>query len=230
MIINILSPAQLCRFDENLINNIIEKKNLKKIFVSLIFWIIVGSSIYGCVFGIWRSGFQALLSFIKLPILIFSVVILSSSIDIIMGNILGARLNGLQILICILLSLSITSIILGVLSPPVLFFVYQFPSCKAQNAVETYRQLLLMHTILIGISGTIGCLYLYKILSRLTNSSIIAKRIIFVWILVACFVGFEMSWILSPFLALPDAPVFYLNPDAFKRNVFEYLWYAIINM
>jgi len=38
------------------------------------------------------------------------------------------------------------------------------------------------------------------------------------------FVGCELSWILSPFLAKPGISVPFINPDAFRSNFFEYLW------
>lgn len=116
------------------------------------------------------------------------------------------------------------TILLGSMSPVMLFFASQCPAPGARNAMSVYRVLLFAHTAMVGLCGIIGNVRLYALLKALTHSTGKSLRILLSWILVSGFAGCQLSWLASPFLARPDVPVPFLNPNAFRGNFFEYLW------
>ena len=186
-----------------------------------------GAACYGVAFGIWRSPQQALYSAVKMPTLLLSVTGISMVINMMLAQRLGAHLSTRQVATCILMSLTISAIVLGALSPVAAFLSLQCPPPRAPDSLVTYRVLLLSHTAIVGVAGIAGNVRLYRLLVLLTHSRRVAGRVLTSWILVTGLVGCQLSWIVSPFLARPDVPVPFLNPNAFSGNFFEYAWRAL---
>jgi hypothetical protein len=186
--------------------------------------VLAGAALYGAVFGIWRSPLQAGLSAIKLPLLIFSVTAVSSLINGMLAQVLGSGLSVRQVWTCILVSLAVSSILLGALSPVALFFVLQAPSSTGPETIPAYRMLLLVFTAMIGLCGIIGNVRAYRLLKGMPASAPVAGRVLLAWIGVSGFAGCELSWLFRPFLCCPGKPVAFFRPDAFSSNIFECLW------
>ena len=69
---------------------------------------------------------------------------------------------------------------------------------------------------------------LHDLLRRLTGSVAVSRKIIAMWISICALVGMEFSWLFSPFLARPDIPLPFINPNAFNTNFIEYLLTAVM--
>lgn len=54
------------------------------------------------------------------------------------------------------------------------------------------------------------------------------KRILMTWLLISGFVGSQLSWILSPFFAIPGIPELFFDFTAFSGNFYEYLWRMLV--
>jgi hypothetical protein len=93
-----------------------------------------------------------------------------------------------------------------------------------RESMIVYGALLACHVGVIGLAGLIGNLRLYGFLRTIIGSRKTALRLMTAWLVVTGFVGCELSWLISPFLARPDLPIPFFNPNAFKTNFFEYLW------
>jgi hypothetical protein len=188
----------------------------------LILWALLsvlgGSALYGAVFGLWRSPLQAALSAVKLPLVIVSVTAVSGLLNSMLAHVLGAGLSARQVWTCILLSLAVSSILLGALSPVALLFVVQAAPPDGPDSLAAYRLLLPAHTAVIGICGIAG---------NVTCSAAVAGRVLLAWIAVSGLAGCELSWFFSPFLCRPGRAVSFFNPDAFNGNFFEYLWRTV---
>ena len=221
------SPAALCRMGAPLRQTIAKDRPAPCFLLSISLTTLVGSMIYGVVLGLWRSKEQALYSAIKMPLLIFSVVMASTVINTMLANSMGARVSFRQVSESVLLAFAVTCSLLAALSPVMLFFVLQTPSPGTPEARLSYPTLLLAHTAVIGFAGIWGNVRLYELLKNTLASPNIARRLLVTWIVVSGLAGCEISWVLSPFLAKPDIPIPFLNPDAFSGNFFEYLWRAI---
>lgn len=220
------SPMALCRADDSLADRLASGRQLGPVVASAGLWLLVGAAGYGATFGAWRGLEQAAYSALKMPIFIVGLVLVSSLLNVMLAQVLGARLSALQVSVCVLLSLSIMSLILLGLCPVVAFFAWQSPSPTAPSALSTYRALLLANTSVIALAGILGNIRLHGLLCRLTGSNQVANRVLLGWLLTTGLTGSELSWVLSPFLARPDIPVPFLNPNAFTSNFFEYLWHA----
>lgn len=223
-------PAALCRRDADWARAVAENRRTGPIAVAAVLSILSGAALYGFTFGIWRCPLQGVYSAAKMPLLIFSVTACSIAINSMLAQILGSGLSFRQVALCILLGLSITSILLGALSPVMLFFALQCPPPGAHSDQSVYRGLLLTHTSVVGLCGIAGHVRLYQLLKALTLSSAVSLRVVTAWILVSGLVGCELSWVLSPFLAKPDVAIPFVNPDAFAGNFFEYVWRAVSHL
>lgn len=217
-------PAVMCRVDDEIVGEIRRDESVTHLVASLCLAVLVGSSLYGFVFGIWHSFLQGALSAVKMPVMIFAVSVSSALINYMLAQVLGAGLSFRQVFLCMLLSFSITAILLGAMSPVLLFFSAQCPGRYDKNAVDGYRILLLLNTAVVALCGMIGNVKLYQLLERLTGSGLLALKVVVLWIFAAGLVGCELSWVLSPFLARPDIPLPLYNPNAFSSNFFEYLY------
>lgn len=224
------SHGALCRMDHDVILSIAEGRDTTILLLPACLTVLLGSVCYGFAFGLWRAPMQAFYSAIKMPILIFSTTLLSCLINTMLAQVMGTRLSFKQVWICILLSLAIASALLGALSPVIAFFATQIPSPSSDSAMMSYSAWLLINTLVVGVCGIIGNCRLYGLLLVLTGTRLLSARVLLCWILISGLVGSELSWLISPFLAKPGMPVPILNPDAFKGNIFEYLWRYLNDM
>ncbi len=219
-------PGPICRMDDRLLQGIKSENQIRSIITGCCLAIAAGTIPYGAVFGIWRSARQACYSLLKMPLLIVAVVIVSTLINYMLARVMGADLSMKKVLVAMLVAFAITSMLLGGLSPVALFVVTQVPDHTAPSAMIVYRTLLTLHAGVIGACGIVGNVRLYKLLGLLTGSRALAGRVLAAWILVSGFAGCQLSWLMSPYLARPDMPVPFFNPNAFSSNFYEYLWRA----
>lgn len=222
-----ITLPMLCRVDEDVVNRLRGGDCLSVALASLVATI-AGAAAFGFVFGIWRSPLQAMYSSIKMPAMMLSLVGVSSLINIMLAHVWGSRLSAAQTTTCVLLSLALTSVLLAVLTPVMLFFAFQCPAPLEAGAMLSYRGLLVGNTGVVAFAGVAGNVRLYQLLCKLTVSPLMASRVLWSWILVTGLAGCELSWVCSPFLARPDLPIPFLNPNAFSSNFFEYLWSAVM--
>jgi hypothetical protein len=228
MAANVYSPAALCRLDRALVDAVAEDRGLAPVIAWACFAILAGAGLYGGVFGLWRSPLQGLFGALKLPALILTVTAASGLVNGMLAQILGAGLSHRQVWTCILISLAVSSILLGALSPVMLFFTCQATPADLPGALDAYRVLLPAHTAMVGLCGIAGNIRVYRLLRALPRCAPLAGRVLLSWIAVSGFVGCELSWLFSPFLSRPDLPVSFLNPLAFQSNFFEYLWHTAL--
>jgi hypothetical protein len=216
----------LCRVDDTVVR-LLKEGACGSVARAALAAVIVGSALFGFAFGIWRSPEQALCSALKMPVMIVVLVGISSLINIMLAHVLGSTLSAAQTTTCVLLSLAVTSLMLAALAPVMLFFAFQCPAPGQAGALLSYRCLLAGNTCVVAFAGIAGNVRLHRLLCRMTTGPAMASRVLLSWILVTGLAGCELSWVFSPFLALPDHPVPFLNPDAFRSNFFEYLWHTV---
>lgn len=210
----------IIRLNERLIYDISNHWNIGRIALTCIGITMAGAALYGLAFGLWRSPLQAFYSAIKMPLLFLSTVAVSGTANVMLTQVLGAELSFQQVILCIAIGMAMGVALLGALSPVALFFALQCPTTSS-----AYPWMLLGHTAAIGTCGTVGIVRLHALLKALTAAPI---RILTAWFLVSGFAGCQLSWILSPFLAMPDRPEPFFNPAAFSGNFYEYLWHTLL--
>ena len=226
-----VSPDALCRLDEAIIRAVESGAKQGAVLWSCFLFIFIGSACYGAAFGCWRSGTQAVYSAIKFPVLIVAITLVTAVINTMLALVQGCRLSLQKTITCMSVAFATTSLLLGALSPVAAYLSLQCPaSGRGTRAMPTYHALLLIHTAIIGMCGIVGNIRLYHLLCRVAPSRQVAERVLATWIIICAFIGCELSWISSPFLARPDLEIPFFNPNAFKSNFFEYSWNAATNL
>ncbi|MFC1499151.1 hypothetical protein ACFLS1_11885 [Verrucomicrobiota bacterium] len=235
-------PGALCRMDKHILDAIKREDVPGKVILGICATILVGTLVYGFIFGLWRSPLQGLYSAIKMPLLFFSTVLASAVINTMLTQVLGARLSLRQVCASILLGMAISAAIMGAVSPVILFFVLQIPSPDPSvvglsfnhPAVDAskhmYWVLLLTHVSVIGVSGIAGNIRLYHLLKVLTGTRRMALYLMSIWISVAGFAGCQLSWLLSPFLCKPTQLPHIVPKEYFQENFYERVWRAIMDL
>ncbi|MFC1452235.1 hypothetical protein ACFLSJ_02695 [Verrucomicrobiota bacterium] len=217
------SPAAICRMEHGIVSDVKQGRHSLRTLTSCGLAVCLGAIPFGVAFGIWRSPFQALVSGLKMPVLIFSTILISAAANTLLAQVLGARLSFRKVLNAMAFAFAITSVMLGSLSPATCFLAMQAPQAGSAEQWIAYRQVLLINSAWIALCGLTGNACLYRLLRGLTSSRATAARVLLSWILMAGLAGSELAWILSPFLAKPGIPVPLINPDAFRGNIFEYV-------
>jgi hypothetical protein len=222
-------PAGICSVDESMAERIADPKACVSVILYSCAAILIGSTAYGAVFGIWRCPLQAAYAAIKMPVLIFSVTLASAVINTMLAQVMGTRMSFRQVCACMCVAFAVASLLLGSFAPVVLFFLIQSPASDSPEAMITYRVLLATHTAVVAVCGILGNIKLCELLNVLTGSQTKAVRVFLVWFVIAGLVGCQLSWLISPFLATPGVPLPFFNPNAFKTNFFEYLFQAMLS-
>lgn len=210
-----ISLPHILRLDNTVIESIHRCRNTLGLTVACLLFIVMGTFLYGASVGIWRSPLQAIYSAIKMPLLFIATVLASGTANALLAQVIGSGLSFRQVLLCILLTMTVSASLLGAFAPIVFFFSTQVPASEA-----SYPLLLASLTATVGLAGTVGVVRMHRLLSRLTLTP---KRIMLVWFVVSGFAGCQLSWLFSPFLLAPGAETTFLNPDAFSGNFYEYL-------
>jgi hypothetical protein len=185
--------------------------------------IIIGSAAYGAVMGIWRSPQQALYSAIKLPLVVLLTAFGNALLNGMLAPLLGLNLGFRQSLLAVLMSFTIAAMILGAFSPIVFFLLWNAPPMASHFRLSSpeYSSVLLMETAVVAFAGIVANVRLLQLLERLSGSATIARKILFAWLAGNLFLGAQISWILRPFVSLPDTPVCFLMEHPFQGNFFE---------
>ena len=183
------------------------------------------AALYGASFGWWRGGWQVAWSAAKLPALLLAVTATCALANYMLASVLGMRLGFRQSLHAMLHAFAVAALVLAALAPVFGFLAVALPDATSADASRTYPLLLAVHTAAVALAGVIGNLNLWRSLLTLARGRrVLAARVLAVWLGLGALVGSEWSWVLSPFLTHPARPLVFLNPNAFRMNMYEYLW------
>ena len=186
--------------------------------------LVLSSAIYGFSFGFWRDPFQAVFAAYKMPVMFLGIVAITELGNTMIAQLLGVEITGRQTLQATLVSFAVTSVLLASLAPVAMFLAVTLPAPDQDRCCATYFLLLVLHTCAVAIAGFIGSLRLWHLLKGIAGSFRKAVLTMICWTGLNGLVGSEISWICSPFLARPDREIVFINPNAFRMNMYEYLW------
>jgi hypothetical protein len=210
----------LCRGDPEILCGWLEKDKSHKIF-SCLFWMLIGSSIYGTTIGIWRSPLQAVYVALKFPLLIVLVTTGNALINGMLAQLYGAKISFRQSYLSVLMSFTTLSIIFLSLSPVSYFLIYSSDPMGSEGAVTAHSIIILFNVFVISFSGIASNVNLFLLIRRLTDSAQKSKQIISSWLAVNLLLGGQLSWMLRPFFGTPKVPVQFIRDDALDGNFFE---------
>ncbi|MBL9173095.1 MAG: hypothetical protein JNL10_06140 [Verrucomicrobiales bacterium] len=188
----------------------------------------VGAGLFGAAVGCWRSEQQALITAIKLPLILSLTAAGNSVLNAALAPLLGLNLGFRQTTLAILASLAMAAILLGSLSPLLGFLVWNLPAMEGGTSRGFAHALLLLSTVAaIAAAGLAANLRLFRFLVFASGSRSVAVRILFAWLTVNLLLGTQLTWIARPFFGSPHLPVQWLRADAFSGNFLEATAYSV---
>jgi hypothetical protein len=183
--------------------------------------VLIGASLYGFTVGFWRAPEMGLYVAIKLPLLIFLVLIVNGLINGMFASLLGSGLTFRQTLTMSLASFTTAALMLGALSPITFFMVLNAPPADTPESEQWHRNFLLTHTALIAYAGITGNVKAYRMLAAFIRDVAAARRTLVAWLAVNLFVGAQLSYNLRPFFGNPTKEVRFLRANPFDGSFYE---------
>jgi len=218
--------SQLLRGETEVISNWSQHWSVDR-FVLHLGIIVVGSGLYGATMGGWRAPEQAFFVAIKFPLIILLVTAGNALINGLLAPLLGLSIRFYQSFSAIVMSLTVTSAILGAFSPVMAFLIWNAPSMGSKASTQSsYCLILLAHVAVIALAGTTGNVRLLQLLVRLSSNRAIALRVLGAWLTGNLFLGTQLTWILRPFIGSPTLPVEFLRANAFHGNFYETIFHS----
>ena len=156
---------------------------------------------YGLIMGSYNSAQQALVTGIKLWVLLFLTLSICFPSFYIVQLILGSKIKIRQLLILLLSGFVMTTTIMVAFAPIVLFF---------QLSGDNYAFLQLLHVFVFFFSGFFGMRVVLEALKTTFEQNNVYPKIgitVFrIWIIIFAFVGIQLSWNLRPFIGSKEMP------------------------
>lgn len=172
---------------------------------------------YGLVMGSYNSLPQALLTGIKIWLLMFLTLLICFPSFYIVQLILGSKLSIRQLLVLLLSGFVLVSTVMVAFAPIVLFF---------QLSSDNYQFLQLLHVFVFIFSGFYGMKIVLEALKTIFENNQVYPKIgltVFqIWVVIFAFVGMQLSWNLRPFIGSKDLP-FELFRSETRGNFYTYV-------
>jgi hypothetical protein len=190
--------------------------------------IILGAGLYGGAVGSWRSPVQGAFTAVKFPLILLLTTFGNALLNAMLAPLLGLNLRFRHTLMAILMSFTIAAAILGSFGPLIGFITWNLPPLEpgAAGSFTAHGIHLLTQVLLIAFAGVVANLRLVQLLRRLSGSALVARRILFAWLVGNLLLGSQLSWLLRPFVGSPGLPVEFVRKDAFHGNFFEAVLHA----
>ena len=172
-----------------IINNILNQKNLNKIIYRLNLLILIFTIIYGAVTGFFLGGPQIVFNAIKIPIILFSLIYISLPVFFVFNIFLNKRFRLEQMTVILLSGFSITALIMVAFAPVILLF-----SITTANV-----HFIILLNISIGVMALLcGLFFIYRIFHNIhKNGTEFAPLIMGYFIIL--FSAPQLLWALRPY-------------------------------
>jgi hypothetical protein len=219
----------LCRGDHKVIAGWLEERGSAWILVCCAV-IFCGSALYGASVGLWRAPEQALYTALKMPLLIFLTAGANALLNGLLAQVLGSGLSFRHSAIIVLLSFTLASIILGALSPIVVFLLLNSPALSSAGRSVGHSITLLSDVSFVAYAGIVANKRLLRLLQHVCTTPAAGRNVFWSWLAVNLLLGAQLSWILRPFIGSPGLPVQFLRDDPFRGNFFESTFRALLRL
>jgi hypothetical protein len=189
--------------------------------------VVVGAGLGGAAMGAWRSPDQALVSAIKLPLILLLTTLGNGLLNGLLAPLLGLNIGFRQSTLAILFSFAIAAVILGGFSPLILFLVWNLPPMSAIETRATgHAALMVSQVAVIAFAGIAANVRLLRLLQRMGGARV-GWRVLFAWLAGNFLLGTQLTWMARPFFGSPGLEVQFLRPDALRGNFFEAVGHAL---
>ena len=190
--------------------------------------IVAGSGLFGAVMGAWRDPLQALYTAVKLPLVILLTTTGNGLLNGMLAPLLGLNAGFRQSFLLVLATFAVASLVLGALSPVVLFLVWNTPPLTGSTRLFSpeYGVLQLTLAAFLALAGVTGNLHVVPLLRRWTRSTRVAWRVLIAWLAGNLFLGSQISWLLRPFIWDPEGPVRFIGHQYLRGSFYETVFEA----
>lgn len=185
-------------------------EKLKSKAISLFLSTLTFLIIYGFATGLSRSWLQALSTAVKMPILfLLTLAFTLPALYFFALALLNIQFSAMQAGVVILSGVGVTAFLLLGLAPVALFF-----SATSSN----YPFFQLLAVVFVAISGFVGLYYILRGIAWVDKnnelqSNSIGSILLKAWVFLYAFVGAQMTWRLSPFIANPKDEFAFIRPS-----------------
>jgi len=176
----------------------------------LLILVVVFGAAYGVAMGSYHSSgtnlrpLQMLYSALKVPLLLLVTFGLSLPSYFVINSLLGLRQDLGAALRALLATQACLTIILAALSPITLFWYAGF---------SDYNQATLFNGLMFGVASVSGQVLLRRLYRPLIARDSRHRALLRLWLIIYCFVGIQLAWLLRPFIGQPDAPTHFFRED-----------------
>jgi len=181
--------------------SISKKSYSKKIIFAQVAAIALLCFSYGLVMGSYNSFQQALLTGVKIFLLMFATILICFPSFYIVQLILGSKMAIKQLLMLLLSGFVVVSTVMLAFAPIVLLF---------QLSSDNYQFLQLLHVFIFIFSGFYGMKIVLEALKRVFEANKIYPKVgltVFkIWVIIFAFVGIQLSWNMRPFIGSKELP------------------------
>ena len=231
-----VGAGALVRFDATLAARIRDAERLDGIVLSALSTILIGAGAYGAVFGMWHSPLQAVFAALKLPLVFLGTIAVSLAAGVALAAVLRSGLSAMQSMTLLLVSFAGIAALLGSLAPVVASFVWLSPppdpawigldpsDPRVRPALEVHHRWLLSHVAMMASCALVGVWRLRRILESVLPPGSRSGGLWLSWVLVAGFVGAELSWLARPFQGTPTLGPSLFRAEPLAGNFFESVW------
>lgn len=185
-------------------------EDLRAKAVALVVSTVVFLALYGFVTGLSHSFWQALSTALKMPLLfLLTLTFTLPALYFFALALLNVRFSVAQAGVVVLSGIGVAAFLLLGLSPVTLFFVL---------TSSNYGFFQLLAVVFVAVSGFTGLYYVLKGFvwvdkAHELTSNPVGTMLLRGWVVLYGFVGAQMTWRLSPFIADPDVPFIFINPS-----------------
>jgi hypothetical protein len=158
--------------------------------------VIIGLSIfYGIVMGSYNSFMQAVVSGLKIPVLLMFALFICFPAFFVIQYMLGSKMTISQMISTILAGFVVFTTIMASFAPIIIFFMI---------TGNNYAFLKLLHVAIFSFSGFFGMRTIMEALKFSCDKKSVYPKIgitVFkIWIVIFAFVGMQLAWNLRPFV------------------------------
>lgn len=172
-----------------------QDKQVNWIVMKQILVIFLFSFLYGVVMGSYNGFMQAIVSGLKVPVLLFMALFICFPAFYVIQYMLGSRMEFRQMITMVLSGFIVLTTIMLSFAPIVIFFMI---------TGNNYSFLKLLHVAIFAFSGIFGMRTMIEALKFSCEKKQVYPKIglkIFkFWVFVFAFVGMQLAWNLRPFL------------------------------
>ena len=222
----IRSVPALCRGDQGLLQQWLVHSPVQSLSFCIPA-IIIGCGAYGFTMGLWQGWEMASYVGCKLPLVIFTTLLINGMINGMLAMALGSGIGFRQSIQFLLSGFALMSIILLSLSPITFFMALHAPLPTDPGAEQWHSMTLLTHTFMVAHAGIVSHRSLLGHVRNFASTTTLGTQTFFAWLTGNLFVGAQISWIMRPFFGSPGLEVQFFRDDPMNGSFYETVWFAI---